>query len=162
MGSIYPKNNKSVWIGAPVCKTRIEANEFFKNHSDICDFWLMDWNLVRNNLNSKYLTIGELCNYKILYDLPGAGYSGRISYFFFCNRPIIKLKDGYKYWFDDYINKNSLLYVNSFNEMLNKTKEILNNEDLYLELSNNIKEIGKKYINKDNALDYLSKIINNI
>ena len=41
-------------------------------------------------------------------------------------------------------------------------KVILNDKELYDEVVSNTLEIGKKYLSKDNALNHLTNIINNI
>jgi hypothetical protein len=103
-----------------------------------------------------------MLDYEILYDIPGVGFSGRTCYFFFTQRPVIKLWDGYVMWFNKYLTDNSIVYAKDLDEMIIYTKTLLNDKELYNEVVKNTLEIGKKYISKENALNYLIEVINNI
>ncbi len=155
--------NKAIWIGAPVTQQRVDAFYYFNLYNDVVDFWLMNWDAVRNEIpNAKYLSFSEMQDYKILYDLPGIGFSARTCYFFYMRRPIIKLWDGHIMWFNEYLTDNSIVYAQDYDEMISYTKTLLNNKELYNEIVFNTLEIGKKYSSKDNALNHLTNIINNI
>jgi hypothetical protein len=155
--------NKAIWIGAPVTQQRVDAFYYFNLYNDVVDFWLMNWDAVRNEIpNAKYLSFSEMQDYKILYDLPGIGFSARTCYFFYMRRPIIKLWDGHIMWFNEYLTDNSIVYAQDYDEMISYTKTLLNNKELYNEIVFNTLEIGKKYLSKDNALNHLTNIINNI
>jgi hypothetical protein len=161
--SLTPTKDKAIWIGAPVTSQRIEAFHYFNNHPSLVDFWLMNWEEVRYKIpQAKYLSIPELLQYKILFDIPGVGHSGRIYYFFFMKRPIIKLWDNHIMWFNQYLIDNSVVYAENFDEMISYTKNLLEDKELYNEVVKNTLEIGQKYINKKNALNYLTEVINNI
>jgi len=155
--------NKAIWIGAPVTQQRVDAFYYFNLYNDVVDFWLMNWDAVRNEIpNAKYLSFSEMQDYKILYDLLGIGFSARTCYFFYMRRPIIKLWDGHIMWFNEYLTDNSIVYAQDYDEMISYTKTLLNNKELYNEIVFNTLEIGKKYLSKDNALNHLTNIINNI
>lgn len=162
-GKKIPTNNKAIWIGAPVNQIRIDAYNYFSNYQDLIDYWLMNWDSVRSNSsNARYMSLFELLDYKILYDLPGVGHSGRIYYFFYAQRPVIKLWDNHIMWFNQYLIDNSITYAENYNDMISYTKILLSNNDLYNEVVKNTLEIGKKYLSKTNALNYLTEVINNI
>jgi hypothetical protein len=156
-------NNKAIWIGAPVTPQRVEAFYYFNQYKELVDFWLMNWDEIRQERpNARYLSLTELLNYKILYDLPGVGHSGRVHYFFYTKRPIIKLWDNHIMWFNKYLIDNSIIYAENYDDMISYTKTLLSDEELYNEVVKNTLEIGQKYINKENALNYLIEVINNI
>lgn len=156
-------NNKAIWIGAPVTQQRIDAFHYFQHYKELVDFWLMNWDQVRNQIpEARYLSLTEMLDYEILYDIPGVGFSGRTCYFFFTQRPVIKLWDGHIMWFNKYLTDNSIVYAKDLDEMIIYTKTLLNDKELYNEVIKNTLEIGKKYISKENALNYLIEVINNI
>jgi hypothetical protein len=157
------KYNKAIWIGAPVSQQRIEAFNYFQSYKEITDFWLMNWNQIRNQIpEARYLSLYEMLDYKILYDIPGVGFSGRTCYFFYMQRPIIKLWDGHIMWFNKYLVDNSIIYAENYDDMVSSTKLLLNDNILYNEVIKNTLEIGQKYLSKENALNYLVEVINNI
>jgi hypothetical protein len=156
-------NNKAIWIGAPVSQQRVEAFYYFNLHKDLTDFWLMNWDEVRQEIpGARYLSLPEMLDYKILYDIPGVGFSGRTCYFFYTQRPVIKLWDGHIMWFNQYLTDNSIVYAENYDEMILYTNTLLSDKELYSEVVKNTLDIGKKYITKENALSYLIEIINNI
>jgi hypothetical protein len=65
-------------------------------------------------------------------------------------------------WFNKYLTDNSIVYAENLDEMIIYTETLLNNKELYDKVVKNTLEIGKKYINKENALNYLTEVINNI
>jgi hypothetical protein len=65
-------------------------------------------------------------------------------------------------WFNKYLTDNSIVYAKDLDEMIIYTKTLLNDKELYNEVVKNTLEIGKKYISKENALNYLIEVINNI
>ena len=158
-----PTINKAIWIGAPVAQKRIEAFYYFNLYKDLTDFWLMNWDEVRNEIpDARYLSLTEMQDYKILYDIPGVGFSARTCYFFYTQRPVIKLWDGHIMWFNQYLTDNSIIYAEDYDDMISYTEALLSDEDLYNEVVMNTLKIGQKYINKENALNYLTEVINNI
>ena len=162
-GNQPPTNNKAIWIGAPVSQQRVEAFYYFNLYKDLTDFWLMNWNEVRQEIPSaRYLSLPEMLDYKILYDIPGVGFSARTCYFFYTQRPIIKLWDDHIMWFNQYLTDNSIIYAESYDEMISYTETLLSDKKLYDEVVRNTLNIGKKYITKENALNYLTEVINNI
>jgi len=155
--------NKAIWIGAPVTQKRVEAYYYFTSYKELVDFWLMNWNEVRQETpNARYLSLLEMLDYKIIYDIPGVGFSARTHYFFYTKRPIIKLWDNHIMWFNKYLIDNSIIYAENYDDMISYTKTLLSDEELYNEVVKNTLEIGQKYINKENALNYLIEVINNI
>jgi hypothetical protein len=54
------------------------------------------------------------------------------------------------------------VYAENFDGMISYTKNLLEDKELYNEVVKNTLEIGQKYINKKNALNYLTEVINNI
>jgi hypothetical protein len=158
-----PTINKAIWIGAPVAQKRVEAFYYFNLYKDLTDFWLMNWDEVRNEIpDARYLSLTEMQDYKILYDIPGVGFSARTCYFFYTQRPVIKLWDGHIMWFNQYLTDNSIIYAEDYDDMISYTEALLYDEDLYNEVVMNTLKIGQKYINKENALNYLTEVINNI
>jgi hypothetical protein len=158
-----PTINKAIWIGAPVAQKRVEAFYYFNLYKDLTDFWLMNWDEVRNEIpDARYLSLTEMQDYKILYDIPGVGFSARTCYFFYTQRPVIKLWDGHIMWFNQYLTDNSIIYAEDYDDMISYTEALLSDEDLYNEVVMNTLKIGQKYINKENALNYLTEVINNI
>jgi hypothetical protein len=158
-----PTINKAIWIGAPVAQKRVEAFYYFNLYKDLTDFWLMNWDEVRNEIpDARYLSLTEMQDYKILYDIPGVGFSARTCYFFYTQRPVIKLWDGHIMWFNQYLTDNSIIYAENYDDMISYTEALLSDEDLYNEVVMNTLKIGQKYINKENALNYLTEVINNI
>lgn len=155
--------NKAIWIGAPVSQKRIDVYHYFQLYSEMADVWLMNWNDVRNqNPDAKYLSLTEMQDYKILYDIPGVGFSGRTCYFFYTQRPVIKLWDGHVMWFNEYLTDNSIIYAEDLDQMLMYTDILLKDQELYDEVVKNTLELGKKYLSKENALTHLVNAINNI
>jgi len=123
----------------------------------------MNWDQVRNQIpEARYLSLCEMLDYKILYDIPGVGFSGRTCYFFYMQRPIIKLWDGHIMWFNKYLIDNSIVYADNYDDMVSFTKLLLDENTLYNEVIKNTLEIGIKYLSKENALNYLAEAINNI
>lgn len=156
-------HNKAIWIGSNLCKTRANARAFFKNHSDIVDFFFINWKEIRsNNDNEKYMQLSDLMKYKMLYDLPGVGFSARTHYLFFCQRPIIKFRDPFIMWFEKLISDKSIIYCDSFGEMMTETKKLLEDESYYNEIVNNTKLMADQFIDKKHAVKYLQEVINNI
>jgi hypothetical protein len=162
-GSQPPTNNKAIWIGAPVTQKRVEAFHYFNSHKELTDFWLMNWEEVRNEIpEARYLSLTEMQDYKILYDIPGFGFSARTCYFFYMQRPVIKLWDEHIMWFQQHLTDNSIIYAETYDDMISFTKTLLSDKELYDEVVKNTLEIGHKYLNKDYALKYLTEVINNL
>jgi hypothetical protein len=158
-----PTINKAIWIGAPVAQKRIEAFYYFNIYKELADFWLMNWDEVRKEIpNARYLSLTEMQDYKILYDIPGVGFSARTCYFFYMQRPVIKLWDGHIMWFNQYLTDNSIIYAEDYEDIVSYTEALLSDKDLYDEVVLNTLKIGQKYLNKENALNYLTEVINNI
>ncbi len=162
-GSQEPSINKLVWLGAPTNRIRCDALDFFSESKDIIDFELIDWGQINSNKEeSRYLSLEDHLNYKVLLDLPGNGFSARIYYFFFCKRPIIKLYDNHKLWFDDYLPENTILRVKNLDEVSNITSRLLSDSSFYKEVTCKTWDFGQNYLTKERSMKYLLDLINDL
>lgn len=162
-GSHDPNINKLVWVGALTNIMRSDALNLFSEYKDTIEFRLIDWCQIRSKKEeSGYLSLEDHLNYKVLLDLPGNGFSGRIYYFFFCRRPIIKLYNHHKLWFDDYLPENSVLCVRSLDEVLDLTSRLLSDSVFYKEVTHNTWDFAQNYLTKEKSLEYLSNLINDL
>lgn len=162
-GNMNPKINKTVWIGAPTNPVRSEAMEKFSSHEDLIYFKLMNWGEVKSGKEKAiYISLEDHVNYKVLLDLPGNGFSARIYYFLFCKRPIIKLYDRHKLWFDKYLPENSILRANDLSDILEISKKLLIDEEFYNMVVHNTRIFAKNYMTKEKSMDYLANIINEL
>ena len=158
-----PHLNKLVWLGAPTNAIRCGALDFFSESKDIIDFKLINWGQINTNQDgSGYLSLDDHLDYKVLLDLPGNGFSARIYYFFFCKRPIIKLYDDHKLWFDDYLPENTLLGVKSLDEVIDLTRRLLTDTDFYKEVTHKTWDFAQNYLTKERSMNYLLDLINNL
>jgi hypothetical protein len=162
-GSQDPNINKLVWLGAQTNRIRCDAQVFFSEYKDIIDFELIDWGQINSNKReSRYLSLEDHLNYKVLLDLPGNGFSARIYYFFFCKRPIIKLYDDHKLWFDDYLPENTVLRVKDLDEVLNITSRLLSDSGFYKEVICGTWDFAQNYLTKEMSMKYLFNLINDL
>lgn len=162
-GEMNPKINKTVWIGAPTNHIRVQAMEKFSPHEDLIYFKLMNWGEVRSGKEEVvYLSLEDHLNYKLLLDLPGNGFSARIYYFMFCKRPIIKLYDSHKLWFDRDLPENTILRANNLSDILEISKKLLIDEEFYNMVVYNTWKFAENYMTKEKSMDYLAKVINEL
>jgi len=137
--------------------------EKFSPHEDLIYFKLMNWGEVRSGKEEAvYLSLEDHLNYKVLLDLPGNGYSGRIYYFLFCKRPIIKLYDRHRLWFDGYLPENTILRANNLSDVLEISKKLLIDEEFYNMVVYNTWSFAENYMTKEKSMDYLVKVINEL
>lgn len=162
-GSHDPNINKLVWLGAPTNRIRCDALNLFSEYEDTIEFKLIDWGKIRSKREeSGYLTLEDHLDYKVLLDLPGNGFSARIYYFFFCRRPIIKLYNEHKLWFDDYLPENTVLGVRGLDEVLDLNIRLLSDPVFYKEVTHKTWDFAQNYLTKEKSLEYLSTLINNL
>lgn len=130
------------------------------NNKDLLDFFHVD-SITKKNFKS---IIDIMKDYSILLDIEGGGYSARLKYLLFSNKPLILVDRPYK----EFYFKNLQEYVHyipvkrDLSDLIDKTKWILNNYTESLNIANNALEYAKIYLSEEYVYKHIFNIIHNL
>jgi hypothetical protein len=153
--------NKVAWFGnikigraeSPEKKTRpLLANYFCPKFPDRFDFHSGGRN------GEVYMSMPEMTKkYSALLDIGGAGYSGRLKFLLFSNRPLLLVDREYvEYFHDDLVPFEHYIPVKiDLSDLLEKHDWILNNQTHSLKIAQKAKEFAIKNFTKDKILERL-------
>ena len=128
----------------------------------------MEWlvNAPRENgityQTSKFISISDLVrNYKILIDIEGAGYSGRLKFLMWSKRPLIIIDREYKEWFFDFMIPwiHYIPVKHDLSDLVEKTLWINNNYELALNIAQNAFGFANIYLSRDACYEKWNEII---
>lgn len=111
--------------------------------------------------NNRKITLVEHPKYKYLIDLPCAGYSGRFKALLFSGRPVFKVEDRFEEFFYKDL-KPFVHYIpvkNDLSDLVEKYEWAENNYTAALEIAKNAQEYAIQFLNFENAIQYLEKLI---
>jgi hypothetical protein len=160
--------NKVGWIGSILNQSRYKMLQIGINNNNLLDIIPMSWtNQNNNNMHtpSVYISLPELVEtYKILIDIEGHGYSGRLKYLLWSHRPLIIVDRPYKEYFFEYLKEweHYIPVKRDLSDLVEKTEWINNNYDIALLIADNAYNFSKKYLTREGCYEQWNKIINNI
>ena len=157
------KINKVGWYGNinVTNKTNNLRKKLFvigNNNSDLYDFHHVD----SNNPNNFKCIIDIIDDYSILIDVEGGGYSARLKYLLFSNKPLIIVDRPYKEFFFEYL----IPYIHyipvkrDLSDLIEKTTWILNNYNESLIIAKNALDYAKIYLSEEYVYKHIFNIIN--
>lgn len=166
-GENEPEFNKVVWYGnikirrpqSPERKTRpMLVNYFGKKYPDRFDFQSGG---IRGE---KYISMPEMAKYECLLDIGGAGYSGRLKFLLFSNRPILLVDRLYlEYFNDDLVPYEHYIPVKmDLSDLIEKHDWILKNQQKAKEIAKKAKQFAIENFNIDKILDRFKFVFSKI
>lgn len=164
-GEKNPTHQKVAWFGnirsagrLPEKNTRpMLVNEFAKKYPDKFEF--IDANKRKNYMSQAKMTQ----KYSTLLDIGGNGYSGRLKFLLFSNRPLLLVERNYiEYFNDDLIPYTHYIPVNMYLDDLNeKYQWILDNQQKAKEIAQNARQYAIENFTIDKILERLDFVFNN-
>ncbi len=117
-----------------------------------------------NTSNEKYMSLERLVqNYKYLLDIGGNGYSGRLPYLLFSNRPLLLVERDYVQYFvkdlEPYVH-----YVpvkQDLSDLIDQIHWMKQNEDKCDEIALNAQEFAKENFTYEKILERVRYAVNN-
>lgn len=158
------KYNKVGWYGNINVTNKTNNNRkkllnIGNNNKDLFDFIHVD---SYTKINFKSI-IDIMKDYSILLDIEGGGYSARLKYLLFSNKPLLIVYRPYK----EFFFKNLKEYVHyipvkrDLSDLIEKTNWILNNYNESLDIANNAFEFAKTYLSEKYVYEHIFNIIHN-
>lgn len=131
-------DNRVFWKGANHSLINLEVKqrnlfaELSRRHPNKILCQLMEWG---PKGPTSFTKISDKTKYKCLIDLTGIGYSGRLKFLPFCNRPLFIANREYWCWADVLILKQNLhIWVREdLSDLLEKYDEVCRNYDKFFE-----------------------------
>lgn len=164
-GKLPPIYNECLWIGN--VKTHISREELLNKFADNKNFKLigMNWKgggergLAHDS--DTYISLPDHTKYKYLLDIRGNGYSGRVKFLLFSNRPLFYIeRDIVEFYNDDL--KPFIHYIPvkaDLSDLQEKYEWAEANPDKAKEIAANALEYAKTHLTREAAIQYYSKII---
>jgi glycosyltransferase involved in cell wall biosynthesis len=133
----------------------------YKN-SDICDFDHIEGSKIKTD--ERAMTLPELVKtYKYLVDIGGIGFSGRLPYLLFSNRPLLLIdRDYVQYFYNDlepYVH-----YVpvkQDLSDFIEKVRWMRNNEDKCKEIALNAQNFAIENFTYEKILEKVKEVYKN-
>tara|TARA_B100000927_G_scaffold220651_1_gene180591 strand:+ start:1032 stop:1886 length:855 start_codon:yes stop_codon:yes gene_type:complete len=158
------KYNKVGWYGNINVTNRTNNNRkkllnIGNNNKDLFDIIHVD-SYTKTNFKS---IIDIMKDYSILLDIEGGGYSARLKYLLFSNKPLLVVDRPYK----EFFFKNLKEYIHyipvkrDLSDLIEKTNWILNNYNESLYIANNALEFAKTYLSEEYVYRHIFNIIDN-
>ena len=104
------KYDRAFWIGAETNSWRKVAYNLFQEekNSNLAYIKLMFWNRTdpENLYSEDYVSLQDHCEYRVLIDFPGCGFSARLPLLLASGRPVIifgRPLEQWYYWSDEFI-----------------------------------------------------------
>jgi hypothetical protein len=166
-GSKEPLIDKVGWYGnihsplsdVPEHRTRPLLKELGEQNPDMCDIIHIDGHRIRTH--EEYMSLPDLVKtYKYLVDIGGNGYSGRLSYMLFSNRPLLLVdRDYVQYFYEDiepYVH-----YVpvkRDLSDFIEKVQWMRNNQETCKEIARNAQQYALENFTYKKILEKIKNI----
>lgn len=160
-----PKYNKAGWNGniysplefRPESKTRPMLLEFSANYSDY--FHFHDVSKVTDTQVSMASLVED---YAVLLDIGGNGYSGRLKYLLYSNRPLLYVERD----FVEYFSPQLKAYVHyipvkmDLSDLVIQFQWIMNNPDKAAEIAQNAVDFAIEHLTHDAFIERVGEVVN--
>lgn len=162
-GNNEPLIDKVGWRGnIDTHFTRPLLKNIGDQNKDICDFDHIEGSKIKTD--ERAMTLPELVKtYKYLVDIGGIGFSGRLPYLLFSNRPLLLVdRDYVQYFYTDlepYVH-----YVpvkQDLSDFIEKVKWLRNNEEKCKEIAVNAQKFALERFTYENILDKVKEVYKN-
>jgi hypothetical protein len=157
--------NKVGWIGSILNEARNKMLKIGFTNKSLFDIIPMSWiggNNEKIHNSSLYISLPELVErYKILIDIEGHGYSGRLKYLLWSHRPVLIVDRPYKEYFFEYLKEweHYIPVKRDLSDLVEKTEWINNNYDKALLIAENAYNFSKKYLTREGCYEQWNKIM---
>jgi len=127
----------------------------------------MEWKYVGNVLlnSTKYISTPDLVKkYKILIDIEGIGYSGRLKFLLWSHRPVLLVDRPHKEYFFEHLKEwdHYIPVKRDLSDLLEKTKWCMDNYNKALLIAENAYNFSKQYLTRDACYKQWDNIINKL
>lgn len=154
-GKMQYETNKAGWIGNLNTNfRRKKLSEIGKKNDSILDILDMSWKPSKDvKLNyTKYMSLDKLVQkYSILIDIEGNGYSARLKFLLWSNRPLLLIDRPHKEYFFEFLKpwEHYIPVDREMTDLVEKTKWCMDNYEKACEIAKNAFEFSKKYLTRD-------------
>lgn len=170
-GNKEPLIDKVGWYGnihsplndVPEHRTRPLLKELGEQHADMCDIVHIDGHRIRTH--EEYMSLPDLVkNYKYLLDIGGNGFSARLHYLLFSNRPLLLVdRDYVQYFYEDL--EPFVHYVpvkRDLSDFIDQVQWVRNNPEKCKEIACNAQEYALENFTYEKILDRIREVNKNI
>lgn len=143
--------------------TRPLLKKYGDENPDLLDIIHVDGSKI-NRSCEKYLSLPELTKYEYLIDIGGNGYSGRLKFLLFSNRPLFIVDRCYiEYFYDDLIPYKHYIPVKmDLSDLLEQIKWVQENPQKSLEIANNAFQFAINNFTDDKISERIYYVYNNL
>jgi len=164
-GSEKYQIHKVGWIGNTNA-IRLNMLEIGNKHRDMFDMFDMKWFQSGSTLlhSTRYIYTPDLVrNYSVLIDIEGNGYSGRLKFLLWSNRPLLVVDRPHKEYFFEHL-KEWVHYIpvkRDLSDLVEKTQWCLENYDQARVIADNAVQFSKAFLSRDACYQQWNTIIIN-
>jgi len=158
-------HNKIGWIGnINTSSVRKSLLIYGKKYPTILDVISMEWLQTKTiKLDAtNYLSMIDLVKkYSFLIDVEGYGYSGRLKYLLWSQRPVLLVDRPYKEYFFEYLKEweHYIPVKRDLSDLLEKMKWCFSNTEKANQIAQNALEFSKKYLTRESCYKKWDNII---
>jgi hypothetical protein len=140
----------NIYSGLPVTNleysTRQQLIEFYNKYPELYEFHHVDGKSI-NKDNKDYMSLENMVSqYNYVLDIGGAGYSGRLKYLLFSNRPLLLVdRPHVEYFHEELVPYTHYIPVKrDLSDLVTQTKWILENPNLAAKIAENARNFAVK------------------
>ncbi len=154
-----PRFNKVFWIGHR--RTHSSRGKMFEIANTRPDLFYMRHHTFSGSANTaKFVTMAEHCNWSVLIDIRGRGYSGRRKYLMYSRRPLLLVDGPFSEFWEQGL-KPMVHYVpvkSDLSDLVAQAEMLLGDEALRKRIADNAFEYAQKYVTRDAAYKQIVKV----
>jgi hypothetical protein len=169
-------DDRVFWIGCNSNYNRTMGCNVAKQNVDLANFIMMEWQRIDNDAlhlhTPEYVSLPDHCNYRVLIDFGGNGFSGRLPLLLASGRPVIIVghpEEQLFYWDEE----NFIPWVHFIpcgkkdgsdvteGAILESLLWTFENKNTCKEIGKNGQEYAMKYFNKNHIIDKIGEILKN-
>ncbi|MBV8061256.1 MAG: hypothetical protein JO126_08115 [Alphaproteobacteria bacterium] len=165
-GSTTPKYNKVFWIGnALMDPSRNVLLRIGQTRADVMDFVGMNWQreekIGARHAADRYVSMPDHCEYAMLLDIRGAGYSGRLKLLLHARRPVFLVQHGFREFYTHLLQPH-VHYIpvkGDLSDLEQRVGEVCAQPELAQKLAQNAAEFAQRFLSRDCAISHLSDVL---
>lgn len=165
-GEAKPIHDKIFWIGnALTDPSRDTLLCIGAKHPDSMEFIGMNWQreekIGARHAADRYVSMPDHCDYAMLLDIRGAGYSGRLKLLMHARRPVFIVQHAFREFYTHLLQPrvHYMPVKADLSDLVERAHEIKGNLALQQTLAYNATMFAQGRLTRQSALDYLNDVL---